>query len=319
MLLQNNIFIKNKKLIFSVFIIFVLVSAVIGGVKEKRWTSSATITISNNIKSQGNFLPLLYLDNKTENYNKLKYIYSNNNLYKEFIIFLNSNKNKSEFIKLENNSNLHLEDIIITRKSNDNTVISITTSNKKESKMLVYKYIDFTSSNAKNYVLKDYSSTMSQLKYDFNNLLEKENEKAKNKVSIEIKRLKAAYEIASLSNNKEAINNYSPDNILPAFLGTRIIKNKIKYLENIKDYEIIIPEIMIVKDDINILNKAKIPTKVVPVFFSYQEKPTLPLVQNKPTFKVIIFFGVIFGFLSSLLLVFVKEQVIIQSTGKTND
>ncbi|MCD9535862.1 Wzz/FepE/Etk N-terminal domain-containing protein [Photobacterium carnosum] len=319
MLLQQNIFIKNKKLMLSVLITFIFASIIIGLIKEKKWTSSAVITAvvnNENLELRKQLLPLLEIESNLNSYNKLKEIYSNNYLYKIFVDLLESNENKNKFIKLKNNSGLTLADITVNR-NNSNANITLTTNNNKVSKDLLIEYVDFTKDNTEKYIVNEFNLTMLQFKSELKLKLKIENKKAINKISIEIKRLEIAYKIAKASNLNKSVKQCSQINILPVFLGTTVLKYEIKYLNNINDYEIIIPEIMSIKQNIKAVSNIKIATMIPFVFYEYQKKPVSPLTSNKPTFKIMVLFGIVFGVLASLLTVFIKEQVLINRSNKT--
>ncbi|ENP8456998.1 hypothetical protein ACEI25_003685 [Photobacterium damselae] len=324
---------KRKLLILIITSISVLISVAYALLVQQWWTADSIIIKGNQFSSSiiKEQLPNLYValnDVDNKDINKLNNLLEPEVIFKKYVTQFNAYNNKVDFIR--NNKELHA----ISVENGVSTELDISKFEETWAKKISASVLDpkfpneytlkFTATtpelSAK--LLKDYSLIISNeikreifhaLSVLINNV-KTENlimysslvKNAQSQRDIEIFKTKNALLISKSAGVIKPISDMG-NQLFPIDIGSKGLEEQLKILKVMDDYSFFDSNIEQVQNKIDLLSSMKLDENIQ--FKGYQTLKNISVPSNRdaPNRKLIVFIGLLIGFLLSLLTVFSLE------------
>lgn len=324
---------KNKTKVFFITVFFIIVAGLISYQLPQKWTSTATVTYMNeqqiqslellsaqlklfdiHLETSKNYLLSLFIQLFDSNDLKEKYIV-NTDYFKNVIKDNIKDKNKLILDIIEKDiRSEHSKNKKDHFKNYEFYTLFYTANTNKEAKDLLKGYINYI-----NVILNEKLNTFIKdkiniKKEEFSNQHHWDVAKAKSEMSVILKRLKIASEIANAAGVKKPVytNVYnkgisiSDDTDFPIIMGTDAIDKKIDLLKSIPDIKKInlhLTESQLYLGKLRSIKFSDI--KITP--FEYMQTPIEPAKKDSPKSALIILLSGIMGLMLSVFYVLTQH------------
>ncbi|WP_146144045.1 hypothetical protein [Photobacterium phosphoreum] len=317
-----KIYIKNRILATLVLLFFIVVSIIYIKITPAKWESIGSITNVNS--NEITLIRVKYsdfyhiIDKRLSE--KLDGILSDGYFIKEYKLEFNSFNNKKDFFRkypnLIGGNNIESKVInyseqfgLLNGKYANTYDISYISESKNLSNETLIKYNKYINDIViKKIEMQLQSFALYEEKaLDFK--IKKLKNSARDKINNEIEGIKYALEITISAKIKDPITNFDVKNIFPVEYGSKVLKQQSDILKNFNDLSYLEPELPQLENELLLIDKIK--------RYNIDNFNAIKFIDNIHTISknnsnkktLIMFFGIILGFLFSIMSCLIKESL----------
>lgn len=318
----------DKWILVSCTIIFTIGTGIYSLKEKDTWTSNATVTAPNvhelapYITLVSKYKPFFHKPDRNNSHpgqgtstesDNLDNLLSSNMAFIKFIQEFNSNSNKTRFFELYKQKKNGYDDFFkakinataINKRKKEKYVLSSSSNANIQSRNTLTEYISFINNIVSTNAI---GNLQTKITSKLNGLEQKKiilTYNAKLKLKSEIRKTFLSYEIAKNAKIENPIENLQGSDIFIVNLGSKILESKLKTLMNLRNLNLLEPELQHLDAKIDVLKKLSIIQPITFKSFHFIEIPDTPTLIDNPNKRIMtITLGSAMGLLVGVVIVF---------------
>lgn len=310
----------------------------------KQWSTQAIITspqlidyssFSDQVKQYQPIFDVYQGDGTVKVSAELNDIISSKEVLNEFTTVFNSYANKKQFLEqykvfIEQINRLDTSDSdeqkleklyalwanrLSSKMLPDKSYVLFATSNNAESSyQLLTAYVKFVNLNVRKNLINNLNAVIESKYHELNQYREILIEQSKNKIEIEKEKTKIALQLAIAAGVSEPIESVSSNNLFSFYVGSKALAEKVKILDELKNYNLVEPELQSVEAKLSLISTLGVDKNLSLKAYRYQREPSLPISYAGPGNVIIIVIFILIGVLLSTVFVLIRSAIKMNKT-----
>ncbi|GAL08666.1 ferric enterobactin uptake protein FepE [Photobacterium aphoticum] len=193
-------------------------------------------------------------------------------------------------------------------------VLFATSNNAESSYQLLTAYVKFVNLNVRKNLINNLNAVIESKYHELNQYREILIEQSKNKIEIEKEKTKIALQLAIAAGVSEPIESVSSNNLFSFYVGSKALAEKVKILDELKNYNLVEPELQSVEAKLSLISTLGVDKNLSLKAYRYQREPSLPISYAGPGNVIIIVIFILIGVLLSTVFVLIRSAIKMNKT-----